>query len=101
MKFPCPKCGTETEPRRVKITQIAGGPSAGLLYALFFPFFTKRCCPEHGFIDPEEFPASARNRLKLFPVLWLAGCMAVLVGVGWAIHLLNDSSALFAIVYRE
>lgn len=82
MSYPCPKCGADTESRRAKITELAGGPSVGLLYVLFFPFFTKRWCPEHGLLEKNAFPAATRRRLSLFPVLWLAGCVAVLVGIG-------------------
>ncbi len=85
MSYPCPKCGARTEPRRVNITHVAGGPSVGLLYVLFFPFFAKRWCPDHGFIAAEEFPPSVRRRLSLFPVLWLVGCVVVMGGIGWIV----------------
>ena len=85
MSDSCPKCGESTAARRSNVTEISGGPTVGLLYALFLPFFTKQFCPEHGRLERTDLPPAERRRMLIGPFLWLAAIIAIPGLSGWAV----------------
>jgi hypothetical protein len=85
MSYKCPRCGKAVESRWPRVTELAGGPSAGLLYVLFGAFFRSYHCPEHGRIPQAEFPAAERGRMRFYSFSWLLGALFAIVGLGWLV----------------
>jgi hypothetical protein len=83
MSYKCPRCDQDVQSRWPKATELAGGPSAGLLYVLFGGFFRSYHCPEHGRIPWAEFPAAQRRSMWLYSLLWLLLALAGVAALGW------------------
>ncbi len=86
MAYRCPRCGKELRARPLKATDLAGGPSLGVLYILFGPFFTRYYCPEHGRIRREEFPPADRRRMLLWSLGLCLLAAVALTGLGWLLY---------------
>ena len=93
MAYHCPRCGKEVQSRWPKVTELAGGPSAGLLYVLFGAFFRSYHCPEHGRIPRAEFPAGQRRRMLARSLGWLLVAALAAAGLGWLVFALIAARA--------
>ena len=85
MAYQCPRCGKDVQSRWPKLTELAGGPSAGLLYVLLGPLFRSHHCSEHGRIPRAEFPAAQRQKMWLHALLWLAVALVAVAALGWVL----------------